>query len=478
MLVPPLPGKLTDDWNNIILNQAGAKWDDFKDVVRINALVLARFDLDEGRELNHVVLVGQIPDATTTEKGTAAAFANFIAASLQELGYLDVPVYVIAWNAHDMTNGTPLESDTTIQTKTLTNVTKQFTDASGVSTALTKMETMEGTRGFWLCKTGDPTGRYAVSCRHVWQVDHIINQEENLPYNYMIGPGLSRAEVAWPVDMPGIKQMVDQKRRDLGRLIRAVEHRIARPNRTANAWDVLAKEESEHALNELIQFEAKTVRRKEDLKTRTSGYVEWSPPIDLDPQTGCAIDMAIARSYESAHSPDELENYIILGDKISEIELLNGLNSNDANTNGFIYPDNGKLVFKTSITPMAMLMKGTQVNEEGKEDTPVLKDGRTTGITMGRVSSAWGERDITMPDGSKKRTRELVIFNLKKTEAFSQKGDSGSAIVRCVGERAELVGMVTGGRGENCNPDITWATPAEVLQQQWAAQGYYLPGTG
>ncbi|RMD40407.1 hypothetical protein DV735_g4733, partial [Chaetothyriales sp. CBS 134920] len=320
-----------------------------------------------------------------------------------------MPVYVISWNAHDMTNGTPLESDTTIQTKTLANVTKQFTNASGVSTALSKMETMQGTRGFWLRKTGDPTGR---------------------------------------------------------------------PNSTADAWDVLVKEQSENALNELAQFEARTVRRKEDLKTRTSGYVEWSPPIDLDPQTGCAIDMAIARSYESAHSPDELENYIILGDKIPEIELLNGLNWNDANPNGFIYPDKGKLVFKTGITPIAVLMKGTQVNEEGNGDTPVLKDGRTTGITMGRVSPAWGEHDITMPDGSKKRTRELVIFNLKKTEAFSQKGDSGSAIVRCVGERAELVGMLTSGRGEGYDPDITWATPAEVLQQQWAAQGYYLPGTG
>ncbi|RMZ92511.1 hypothetical protein DV736_g243, partial [Chaetothyriales sp. CBS 134916] len=471
-LLQPLPGKLADDFNHTVLDKATAKWEDFKDISGINALTMARFGrVDEPAKhepAKHVVLLGQTPDATPTQKTIVAAFANFIAACLEELGYNNVPVYVITWNMYEGVKGIKLESITTTKTQSLANITKQFTDASGVSTALAKIDTAQGTRSFWLLKKGDTKAS---------------NQGENLEYRYKSGTGMSRVEVAWPVDMPGIRKMISYTRESLGILLENADGRIAKMSQAHHEdreefQEIMQiKAKSERALAELMQVEANTIKQKQELQTRKGGFVMWSPPIDEHPRTGCVIDMAISMSYESTHSTDALENYIILGDKFSEQDIYRGLNCNNANPTAFKYPIGGKLVFKTAVTPISRLMSGTQVNENGERDTPVLKDGVTTSITMGRLSPVWGERPIQMPDGSTKFTKELIIFPvIKKHEPFSGQGDSGSAIVHCINDEAELVGIITGGSGYNKDTDVTWATPAEVLQEEWTSQGYYLPG--
>ncbi|RMD41254.1 hypothetical protein DV735_g3866, partial [Chaetothyriales sp. CBS 134920] len=381
--------------------------------------------------------------------------------------------------AHDLANGTKLQGVTTTQTRSLAKIAKHFTEASGVSTALAKTEHAQGTRGFWLLKKGDSKGRYAVSCRHVWNVDNFIKKQENTEYIYKRGTGMAKLEVAWPVDMSGIKKMVHATRRYQQILLEDADKDIASADseESHEFKDAMQRKmQAEHTLTELMHVENSIITPREKIKDRTSGYVVWSPPIAMDPQTGYKSDMAIAVSYENTHSPDDLENYIVLGDKFNHEQLNECLVGGSANPARFKYPSNGKLVFKTSVTPIATLLKGTHIDEDGMEmeETRVLKDGMATGLTMGCLDSMWGEYSVKMPDGSTHLRRELVIVGVKVNGG--RYDFSGSAIVRCIGDQAELVGMLTGGQGLTTNLDITWATPAEILQRQWAAQGFYLPG--
>ncbi|RMZ86810.1 hypothetical protein DV736_g5968, partial [Chaetothyriales sp. CBS 134916] len=499
-LLESLPGKLASDFNRIVLPNARTKWEEFKDFSGINTLTLNRFGRhhqfgSEAKKPYHAVFVGQAGDATEQQNVIAAAFANSIAASLENLGHADVPVYVITWEVYEFAKRGKLENVATTKTQSLANITKGFTNASGVSTALVKKETAQGTRGFWLLKKGDTNGRYAVSCRHVWQVDSVSNQDPNLEYTYKEGTGMPKMEVAWPVHMAeinwkkdhwpanvtGIMDMISQKKRHLGYHITEADRQIARTPMAQRECSeeyqdaVRIKARSERSGLELAQVEVNIVNQKKDVQARTGGFVIWSPPIDRHPRTGYTLDMAISISYEDTHSTDALENYIILGDKISETKLMDLLNRNDSNPTCFKYPEGGKLKFKTSITPISALIHGTQVDEHGVDDNIVLKDGRSTGISVGRLSVTWGCRTLQMPNGSTKLTNELAIVSGREYEPFCSEGDSGAAVVRCVNNEAELVGMITSGSGYNREADHTWATPAEALQEEWARHGYYLP---
>lgn len=86
----------------------------------------------------------------------------------------------------------------------------------------------------------------------------------------------------------------------------------------------------------------------------------------------------------------------------------------------------------------------------------VLKDGNTTGITVGRAT---GMELFVRDDATGEESIELAIYNYTKgSGVFSAKGDSGSLIVDGLGRMA---GLLTGGtsKGGSDRASVTYATP-------------------
>lgn len=100
----------------------------------------------------------------------------------------------------------------------------------------------------------------------------------------------------------------------------------------------------------------------------------------------------------------------------------------------------------------------------------VVKNGKTTNTTIGRAN---GPLSITRKyPSSEKTSMEWCILNYdSKSEAFSEKGDSGSIIADI---RGNIGGMLTGGTGNGLttSSDVTYATPFWWLLERIKASGF------
>jgi hypothetical protein len=86
----------------------------------------------------------------------------------------------------------------------------------------------------------------------------------------------------------------------------------------------------------------------------------------------------------------------------------------------------------------------------------VLKDGNTTGLTVGRVT---GIESFVRDDDTEEESIDLAVYNYdKKSGVFSAKGDSGSLVVD---GRGRMVGLLHAGtaKGGLDGADVTYVTP-------------------
>src|SRR6266852_910630 len=121
----------------------------------------------------------------------------------------------------------------------------------------------------------------------------------------------------------------------------------------------------------------------------------------------------------------------------------------------FEYPPSGFLQVKG-------VVKGAepkQLDANGEECLLVVKNGKTTGVNIGRVS-----RPSASMATLKKTSLEVAVYPYShKDGAFSAPGDSGSIVVD--GEGCP-VGLLTGGSGTMESTDVTYITPYFWLEER------------
>lgn len=90
----------------------------------------------------------------------------------------------------------------------------------------------------------------------------------------------------------------------------------------------------------------------------------------------------------------------------------------------------------------------------------VLKRGRTTLLTMGRVVAVSVEVEVSGYAGNSSAlfTDQIAIYSLEEGKPFSQPGDSGSCIV---GEDRSIVGLLFAGGTDSRGNDVTLANKIE-----------------
>lgn len=122
----------------------------------------------------------------------------------------------------------------------------------------------------------------------------------------------------------------------------------------------------------------------------------------------------------------------------------------------FKYPVGGLLQVK-GIIKEEEIRQPTLLDANGEECLIVIKDGASTGITIGRGSGT--ESFVREYDdyGTKSTSMQIAIHPYsRKDGAFSAPGDSGSIVVDGLGR---IFGLLIGGTGMADAMDVTYVTP-------------------
>jgi hypothetical protein len=103
------------------------------------------------------------------------------------------------------------------------------------------------------------------------------------------------------------------------------------------------------------------------------------------------------------------------------------------------------------------------LDTNGEECFIVVKNGATTGVTLGRMtcieSFVREYKDYTIHSTS----REIPVYSYSnKDRAFSAPGDSGSVVGDA---NSRIVGMLTGGAGLDDDTDVTYVSAYASLNE-------------
>lgn len=129
----------------------------------------------------------------------------------------------------------------------------------------------------------------------------------------------------------------------------------------------------------------------------------------------------------------------------------------------FKYPPDGLLQVK-GVVKDDEIRKPQQLDANGEKCLIVVKNGKTTGTTLGRLTGM--ESFIrTHPEyGIKKTSIEIAVYPCSnKDGAFSAPGDSGSIVVD---SRGRIVGLLVAGAGTTEETDVTYLTPYWWIEEQ------------
>jgi hypothetical protein len=110
------------------------------------------------------------------------------------------------------------------------------------------------------------------------------------------------------------------------------------------------------------------------------------------------------------------------------------------------------------------IRQSQHLDVHGEKAPLVVKNGLTTGTTVGRVNGLESFAR-TYPDyGIKHTSIEAAILPYDKLRGpFSAPGDSGSIILDRIGR---IVALLTGGGGTTDETDVTYGTPYWWLEEQ------------
>ncbi len=106
----------------------------------------------------------------------------------------------------------------------------------------------------------------------------------------------------------------------------------------------------------------------------------------------------------------------------------------------------------------------TTLDANGEECLIVVKNGTSTGVTLGRASGIESLVRDYNEYGIKSTSMEIAIYSYShKDGAFSARGDSGSVIGDA---NSRIIGMLTSGAGQTDSTDITYVSPYYFLDEQ------------
>ncbi|RPA94248.1 hypothetical protein L873DRAFT_1702188, partial [Choiromyces venosus 120613-1] len=336
----------------------------------------------------------------------------------------------------------------------------------------------EGTGGFYV--TDDKSNLYLVTARHV-----VFKQDQD---NNDMYECKNSSEPRVDIALFGTAAFTNYVKQ-IKHVIEAQNVKIEFEERRAkeaaegdNGMDIDEAME-EHADAERLITEAKdatvafeklyddVVKGWSNIENRVLGFVVFSPPIEIRAgPNNYTQDYALIRIDSSKiDAANFTGNAIDLGTKIPSHKFRRLMFPQHTNSHTFKYPANR--LFKVQGMVLDKEMRHpTIMDENGGPCLLVMKRGNTTGLTVGRANDILSFVRNYFDNGETKTSKEWAIYPYdNKSGPFAAKGDSGSAIVDCLGR---LGGLITAGGGLTDPSDITYATPISFIIGSLKANGY------
>ena len=144
------------------------------------------------------------------------------------------------------------------------------------------------------------------------------------------------------------------------------------------------------------------------------------------------------------------------------------MHPNPGNPISFTYPGNRLLRFSGTASDEEMRSPPGSRDQENDPVNLVLKNGNTSGLTVGRLNSI---RSFVRHyfKGQFGETKEVAVLpRSSESGAFSAPGDSGSVVVDGKGR---VCGMLTGGDGATDVSDVAFVTSISFLLKRLREQG-------
>lgn len=138
----------------------------------------------------------------------------------------------------------------------------------------------------------------------------------------------------------------------------------------------------------------------------------------------------------------------------------------------FKYPRGGLLKLQGVIL-REELRQPKMLDENGEECLIVLKNGNTTGETIGRATGIYSFVRYYKDYQIKTTSMKVAVYGYSHgSGAFSAPGDSGSVVADA---NNRIVGIITGGTGLTDSTDVTYVIPYYWLEQAYQARLPPLP---
>ncbi|KIM35635.1 hypothetical protein M413DRAFT_32388 [Hebeloma cylindrosporum] len=199
---------------------------------------------------------------------------------------------------------------------------------------------------------------------------------------------------------------------------------------------------------------------------RVIGYVVHAPSIGIDDgPRHFTRDWALIELDRDKIDWDTFQgNKIFVGDKISLPDFISKMHPHPEGQSEFNYPHD-MLLQISGVLKDDEIHNPEQLDANGEKCLIVIKNGKTTGPTIGRLSSMESFVRTYHPESGIKQTSiEIGVYAYSnEARAFSAPGDSGSIVVDSKGR---IVGMIVAGAGGDRGTDVTYLTPYWWIEEE------------
>ena len=365
---------------------------------------------------------------------------------------------------------------------TTVDVRGPLTTALGLPITTSHRPYAQGNMGLYVAEGGDSDKVLGLTCHHVlFQTDEKENQDyllkagEPLMYVQLLGNG------HFEKLLDSIKERIRRHRNMIPLYktqIQGSERRmkgddddeqVAEATKGLRTYQRML-EETIQAIEDLEKFNEKVKKDWSDPSQRIIGHIRTSPARSvLVGEVGFSEDWGTFQldgtKFRHAFKGNFMDlgafsfislkvvssNVLYSGTDITPDKFISMMSLHEDKPT-FKYPD-GRLFPLSGMITEELMRAPDMLDQDNERCLFVIKNGGSTGVTIGRATGC----ESFTNDKDEVIAKEWAIFNYnRKSDVFSDLGDSGSIIVDRFGR---IGGLLTSSTGMTKTSDVTYATP-------------------
>ncbi|KIY44819.1 hypothetical protein FISHEDRAFT_77229 [Fistulina hepatica ATCC 64428] len=350
---------------------------------------------------------------------------------------------------------------------------KPFTTALGLSIAPLKYPHFEGTASLYF-RLGKDDKRIAIlTCAHVARPPPVYantgmtrgtTSQAREEFVALGNTGYNNAVKAMMSTIGDLLRSIDAWNDVLDRLGEPVEGENSRvTERRKEHVELVAK--ATKKIEEVNAIHDEVTKHRTTPDQRVIGFVLHSEKIEVSVEPyNFTKDWALIELYdEKIDWPTFKGNKVYVGGNLSIADFGNTMFPQPVDRANYRYPRDG-LLQAYGVVQDDEIRNPQHLDVYGEKCLLVVKNGLTTGTTVGRVNGLESFTRIYDDYGIEHTSIEIAVLPYDKTRGkFSDVGDSGSIVLARDGR---IVGILTGGAGPTDETDVTYLTPYWWVEQQ------------